>query len=525
MRLTRFCFLFALLLVCLEARAQQQIITATVTLTNTAAGTTNGETISINGFLRTWTNNVVSGNTQILTATNSLLATTNLLLSYSSFPQSGFSLGFTSNSVLFKSLPGQPMSVAISTNWATVSYSTNTIATNSTVMRAPFGVDGAYATTNVGNAIAQYLGANSTTYVIPSNAPSLFFYRQVSLTGVTNFILQIGQNGTNFTLQVGANCTNLVNVVSNFFWNIVGGIGPGSAAYFPSTAFQPACAILSNVCALGTLQGLSYIEGGTGNILLANTNGTERLRADESDSGKLFQMNFEDGNQFLLVDTSHDVGLYDHATVQRLEIDDPATGNGQTVLRTHTGGDALKLRGTSDSALTTEPMVNYNASWPYTTLGATTNFIADAPNVGSSETAVNQFTMPANTMTNVGDTFIRDIGITFNASGSYEVKVYFASSSVFDTGTFTITSSGNMHIRCVVTVDAGPSNSSSVRYVCSAACTGNTGGTMVVVNKANAIDFTAGQLCKIGLIGPASNNAKVIVDDVELSPSPAWGGL
>src|SRR5438045_2588448 len=54
------------------------ITTVTIAVTN-AAGTTNGQTLTVNSDVRTWTNNVVTAATQILTNSTQSGAAQNLL--------------------------------------------------------------------------------------------------------------------------------------------------------------------------------------------------------------------------------------------------------------------------------------------------------------------------------------------------------------------------------------------------------------------------------------------------------------
>src|SRR6266699_2298089 len=74
------------------------IITATVTVTN-VAGTTNGQTITVNGNTRTWTNSVSFPATQILTNNTIGGAATNLYNAAAAAPFINLSLGQLTNGI------------------------------------------------------------------------------------------------------------------------------------------------------------------------------------------------------------------------------------------------------------------------------------------------------------------------------------------------------------------------------------------------------------------------------------------
>lgn len=166
----------------------QQIVTATVTVTNTA-GTTNGETISVNGALRTITNSVSSSSTQVLLGTNITAATSNLFFFYVVSPAPLLTVATNStNAILFRSYPGSALTILVSTNWATVSYTTNTL-TNFWPLRLPLETaEGNAMQTNLASATVRAVDSPKSTNAIHESSPVA-----VNLVGITNDQVVTGQ--------------------------------------------------------------------------------------------------------------------------------------------------------------------------------------------------------------------------------------------------------------------------------------------------------------------------------------------
>lgn len=151
----RLALLFSFIFLCLVARAQQTYITATVTVTNCA---TNGDTFSLNGHLRTWTNNVTSANNQIQNTNGSPAnAATNLFLAYITYPETSPYLMVTmtaSNVLVFQTVPGSGPALTVATNgpagatnWVTWTILTTPL-TNAQVVRLPTNAIGLVEKTN-----------------------------------------------------------------------------------------------------------------------------------------------------------------------------------------------------------------------------------------------------------------------------------------------------------------------------------------------------------------------------------------
>ncbi len=284
--------LLAILVIFIPRAARaEQIITATVTVTN-VAGTTNGETITLNAIARTWTNSVTSAQSQILTATNIFGATSNLFLAYAQYPATSIIIGRVStNAVRFQSFPGSGLTLSISTNWGTLSWSTNTITNAMTAVRVPKSGMGVNELTNVVNGLVDEISDNSATNKVPTNAPAFsLFYSAIAAGGGTNGgggsgIMTNGGSGIFNTLSnlttvgdvdySGYAPSNLyavftiANSAAYFFaWNALNTIAPAGQADYGGMYG-------GRYNRIGSANGAapnSLILGGADNLLAVNTN-------------------------------------------------------------------------------------------------------------------------------------------------------------------------------------------------------------------------------------------------------------
>lgn len=102
-------------------------ITATLAVTN-VAGTTNGQTVTINGSVRIWTNNVVLVASQVLTNSTAAGAKTNLYNQLALNPS--FSVAIVDRSSTNFDLVGASgvaLTVSLSVGWGTVTYATQAV--------------------------------------------------------------------------------------------------------------------------------------------------------------------------------------------------------------------------------------------------------------------------------------------------------------------------------------------------------------------------------------------------------------
>src|SRR5579872_1707681 len=157
MKLFRIAICVLSLWLCASTVKAQFVISGTVTVTN-VAGTTNGQTITVNGALRYFTNNVTQTTFQI--ATNSSIggSASNIWIFYSIAPDAGgikVSQSGT-NAVIFRALPGAANVISLSANWGTVVMSTQNIS-DAVAVRVPKTVEGAIQTTNISSGLVSWI--------------------------------------------------------------------------------------------------------------------------------------------------------------------------------------------------------------------------------------------------------------------------------------------------------------------------------------------------------------------------------
>ena len=154
-------------------------VVATVLITNTA-GTAEGQTITVNGSLRTWRDVVTTPGTEITTATTINQAAANLLDQVSSFPYAGVTAGASGlNGITLRSPINGNVDVQLSAGWGTVSYATNDAFTNIVAELSPITntvimglqtlmVD-ATALTTIQPVVVQRMITHSTNLVVDDN--------------------------------------------------------------------------------------------------------------------------------------------------------------------------------------------------------------------------------------------------------------------------------------------------------------------------------------------------------------------
>lgn len=198
--------IFGILLLSIPAFAAQ-IVTATVTVTNTA-GTTNGQTITVNSNVRTWTNSVASAATQILTNSTIGGAATNLFRHVASTMFANLTLSLSgTNGINLGTAPNGALSVSLSAGWGSVVLTTNTIGPGGAVVNVPYTINGAAQQTNLTSGIVAMVDADVNTNVIREAAPAM-----------ANFV---GKSNTQTV--TGTKTFNAANTYSNASQVISGG--------------------------------------------------------------------------------------------------------------------------------------------------------------------------------------------------------------------------------------------------------------------------------------------------------------
>ena len=224
--------LLLLLLISPGFLAAADRITASIYITNTA-GTTNGQTITINGSVRTWTNSVFVPSTQILTNNTAAGAKTNLLNQVALNPVT--SVGIIDRAATNFDLvaaSGVLLTVTPSAGWAAVFYSTQTVATLRT-FRVPLSSEvGPVQTLNASDAVK---GLNDySTNAFYENAAAV-----ANLVGKTN-AQTISGNKTLTGILLATNRASVLVVGSLSGTNIVGIVGLiSNGVWYAGTLVNP----------------------------------------------------------------------------------------------------------------------------------------------------------------------------------------------------------------------------------------------------------------------------------------------
>lgn len=246
----------------------QAMVTATVTVTN-QAGTTNGNTITVNGVVRTWTNNVTAANTQITTATNITLATSNLFAAYAATPAPSIILGRVStNKVTFQGYPGTTMTVTFGGTWATVSYLTNNTSTNVPVypVRVPkSAVTSPGEKTNIASGLITWISSNEATNQVPLTAPAFALFVPGGVGGGGSGV------GTNYVTPTGT-ASYPDTLGTNFWWDMGLTNAYGPIVYRTITATQNVNFLgVTNSRQWGQLS-INVVASGTNRLITVPTN-------------------------------------------------------------------------------------------------------------------------------------------------------------------------------------------------------------------------------------------------------------
>jgi hypothetical protein len=546
--------LFAFIIFCAifapRADAQTQIITATLTVTNIA---TNGYNLIINGHSRNFTNSVPSANIQILTNLTEAGTATNLFNAFISYPETSPYLNVqmtASNVIQFQTLAGSPPALTVATNWGgpgtasiasfwlTWTLSTQTLS-SAQVVRLPTNGIGLIEKTNdqnwfvglfndpgVTNAFfygaplfREFLGTNFGTalgtalsnYVF-ATSNSLITITSNTSVGVSNAVIFWSSNYTDLEVNLGSNYTH---AASNSLWTLfdplLGAIAPwidsaGSSGY------------------------------GTGSIVLTNSSGygpgsaqAKRMTAQYQGEFSLYANTTAPGTPVFLdeVDdgTGFDLYLKDSTSKARFGMVDPG-GSGATFLQGASGtspGNPLQ----SDFAISPVSQVVYTAFpvafgsqlLPAATVGTLTNFF-NITTSGSGEQPYDQYTIPANVFTNLGDTITRRVGITLSGTGTWEIKVYAFADTIFDTGSFATTGASTLSItaECTASTLGGSGN---LNYNVSVIGANLSTATLVHVGTLGA-NFTSPGLLKLGITDGSGQSATIYTDNIQYAPSSIW---
>lgn len=233
--MTKFKIFAVLCVLCASAFVSSalDIITATISVTN-AAGTTNGQTITVNANVRTWTNSVAIPASQVLTNATPTGAATNLFYQVAATPFSGLTLTrTTATNILLQTAPGGPLAVTLSTGWGTVTYSTQALV-SATVVRIPNTVENAPQRTNVASGVIGWINDTSGTNEIQQASKAA-----TQLLGTTNTQTITGNKTFTGTVIV-TNRAGAVFIGTVNFTNLVGDVGSiSNGIWYAATLVSP----------------------------------------------------------------------------------------------------------------------------------------------------------------------------------------------------------------------------------------------------------------------------------------------
>ncbi len=196
---------FVALALCVPTRADEKV-TALVTVTN-PAGTTNGQTITVNGNTRTWTNSVTAPTTQILTNNTIGGAATNLFNHASTYPWATLALSRSgTNAIQLVAPSAAVLTVTISDGWGTVGYSTQVVSSMIGVRVPIAGEPTDYQRTNIGSLLVKGASDYSTNSLAIgstalSNAVQLAGNQSVAGTKTLSALIAVNPvltNGVNY---------------------------------------------------------------------------------------------------------------------------------------------------------------------------------------------------------------------------------------------------------------------------------------------------------------------------------------
>jgi hypothetical protein len=228
----RFAILVAFLSVLLVPSARAAtIISGTLSITNHSALTnaTSGQSYTLNGSTRTFTNSVADAATQILVRTNDSASTIALSLvsqagAYPFTGQKSLTLA-TATNITFTMASGTNLAITLSpTNWGTVTYTTQTVGTAQTIVRVPVSAESSTTQTNVATQLWQAMESLSQVRALTQTGSTINSSTVSNTTAQGSFLFAggLGLHGAtktnNYTLTtndlyVGTDTTSNTNLV------------------------------------------------------------------------------------------------------------------------------------------------------------------------------------------------------------------------------------------------------------------------------------------------------------------------
>jgi hypothetical protein len=163
-----------------------QIVVSLLSVTN-PAGAATGDTITVNGNTRYFTN-VITAFNQIPTGTDVWTTVSNIILYYRLLPETNINLysSISSGQIKFSSVPGNTISVSGSADWASVVTETN-FYLGTFYVRVPYeNVANPVEKSNVESGLVGYLNDTNSPATIKPNAPIFSLLTQNAAGRATN---------------------------------------------------------------------------------------------------------------------------------------------------------------------------------------------------------------------------------------------------------------------------------------------------------------------------------------------------
>lgn len=207
----RLLFLFLISAMTLSAHAAERI-TLTIQVIDVPAG---HDELTVNGDARLWTNSATATPQSLVTiGADAGESATNLFLQIAKYPYAGpLDLNFTApDTVTLKGQTAQAMAASISGTWATLSYSTQTVATM-TGVRVPISSEpSSYTRTNVATHLVEGLEDYSQ---VPFTAGTTLLQNIVQTTGANTIAGNLTIDATTTFTAANAITSSETTILNN----------------------------------------------------------------------------------------------------------------------------------------------------------------------------------------------------------------------------------------------------------------------------------------------------------------------
>ncbi len=208
--------LLLLLLACIPAGAVNSTSNFVATITITNAPTTNGQTLTVSGNTRTWTNSVFIAASQIKTNSTIAGCVANLASQVANTPFSGISLwsdGLTYITLTTATDVARP-TITLSSGWASLTWGTNRFGDGTGVRVPAESEPNAGKRTNNWSEVARGLLLSTNPIVMNTGKTNSFDHTIFTDPSVGSFLYK-GSDGLTYGTFDGSSLSNITAVVTN----------------------------------------------------------------------------------------------------------------------------------------------------------------------------------------------------------------------------------------------------------------------------------------------------------------------